>query len=96
VSRKEQKWLDNANAEIFYLDANEARRNRAELVDLDKKADKPRGWHQENSEHNGLLFAGWHYWCALPGCLPEGSATGPFRSGTAAAKDCIEQWGLYR
>jgi hypothetical protein len=95
LSAKDQQRLDDANAEIFHLDANEARNNRAELAAMDKKAGKYAGWHAENYEHNGLLRAGYYYWCCLPGCLPEGAASGPFPSAYAAGKDCVESWGLY-
>lgn len=95
LSAKDQARLDNAHAEIFHVNAAEARQNRKELRDLDREKGKPLGWHEENSEHSGCTRAGWFYWCCLSGCLPEGPAIGPFRSEYAASKDCIESWGLY-
>lgn len=93
TSAKVERFLDRENVEVFHLSANEAKWNRDELRDLDRKKGKPAGWHQDNAEHNGLLKAGWYYWQCFPGCLPEGSAMGPFKTEYAAAEDAFENWG---
>jgi hypothetical protein len=30
---------------------------------------------------------GWYWWACFPGCLPDGEASGPFRTEAGAIKD---------
>jgi hypothetical protein len=65
--------------EVFYVSADEARRYRSEA-----KREGGRYWRDDQQ---GPLYTGWHYWCCLPGCLPDSSAFGPFTSERAALRD---------
>jgi len=34
---------------------------------------------------------GWYYWYCFPGCLPDSTPCGPFKSYDVALADCQEQ-----
>ncbi len=41
----------------------------------------------ESDEPNKPAELGWYWWRCFPGCLPDGEATGPFYSSSAAYAD---------
>jgi hypothetical protein len=56
------------------------------------------GFHQFAEGYGGFeVFAsqhshqpaGWYWWACLPGCLPDGDATGPFKSAAEAYHDAV-------
>lgn len=34
--------------------------------------------------------AGWYWWACFPGCMPDGDATGPFKTEAEALEDAQE------
>jgi hypothetical protein len=63
------------NVECFYVDANEAARNRAQARKDGVSSDDAR-----------LMRTGWYFWTCLPGCLPDSDAFGPYATPLAALR----------
>jgi ferredoxin len=69
----------SANAvECFYVDADGARRVRAE--------NRKHG----ATDEEGTTRTGWYYWTCSPGCLPDSDPFGPFGSPLAALRDAYD------
>lgn len=63
--------------EIFYMDQEEINK----LVQEDGEA-------SPFADDEGTpLPAGWYYWIAMPGCLPEGDPYGPYESENEALQE---------
>ena len=42
---------------------------------------------EEHSADHGPDCDGWYWWSCFPGCLPDGSASGPFKTEQEALED---------
>jgi hypothetical protein len=84
---KIEQMLENEglrNIEVFYVDALEAKTQRRDAKHYNVPDDEKQ-----------MQTVGWYYWFSLPGCLPDSSAFGPFRSESAAIRDAhntFAQW----
>lgn len=47
-------------------------------------------WYDDKCEDYPL---GWYWWACFPGCLPDGEATGPFRTSYLAWVDATGDAG---
>lgn len=71
------------SCEIFYVTKQEALLNRKELWEEYKR---PLNESMELSECYAC-FPGWYWQACFPGCLPDGSAMGPFKTEQEAMQD---------
>jgi hypothetical protein len=85
------------DVEVFELTAEEAVQQDEDLMwEASKRfplmhmnsreRDKAIAWAIEESSTNG----GWFWWTCLPGCLPDGPASGPFNTRKLALEDAQE------
>lgn len=70
--------LSANNVECFYVDSNEAARNRAQA-------------RKDNDDEARLTHTGWYFWTCLPGCLPDSDAFGPYSTPLAALRAAYDQ-----
>jgi hypothetical protein len=63
-----------SDVEVFYREESE---NTQETVFYDEHDDEPYG-------------TGWYYWYCFPGCMPDSSPFGPFKTEAEAVADCRE------
>lgn len=75
------------NVEVFYVDADKARRHRMEAREVWKKSGSNRPFDEWCDDRGGMCRAGWYYWFCYPGCMPDSEPYGPFKSETAAYLD---------
>ena len=45
---------------------------------------------EEQQRKPGSESIGWYWWACFPGCLPDGDATGPFKTEAEAIADAQE------
>ncbi len=60
------------NAEVFFINDRAAKLARDRVEFADTELTEP----------------GWYYWFCFPGCLPDGSANGPYESEREAIDAC--------
>jgi hypothetical protein len=53
-----------------------------------RERDKAIAWAIEESGTTG----GWFWWACFPGCLPDGTAIGPFKTRKQALKDARDSY----
>lgn len=46
-------------------------------------------WDDQDDGGDGNRIYGWYWWPCMPGCLPDGEPTGPFRTSGAAYDDAM-------
>ena len=44
------------------------------------------------NEDGDYYDPGWYYWFCFPGCLPDSSPFGPYKTPAAAQKACHDEW----
>ena len=50
-------------------------------------------YNRQNADHADeftIFDAGWYYWYCFPGCMPDSSPFGPFKTEEEAIADCQE------
>jgi len=75
----DESRYDDPNAlpdiEVFYVTKIEAAYNLANL---------------DHADALTVIFSGWYYWYCLPGCMPDSTPFGPFKSESEALADARE------
>lgn len=75
------RFADIEGIEVFKMD-------RSDFVNPDKDSWMADSVAANDGRSAGL--AGWYWWSCLPGCLPDGDPSGPFKSPAAARRDAVE------
>ena len=100
-ARANDKW-SLPDVEIFQLTANEAAAQDEDLVYEYSKRPEFRLCHMNSRVQEAMLDAiveeegiegGWFWWTCLPGCMPDSSAFGPFKTRQEALQDAQDSDG---